>query len=86
MTTRRCSSTTDQGVATWDAINKGLTSGFFGQAGLNGSIRPGWLRCIFNQGLAASEIGIVNGLGQAQSGNADDYKATIPKTAAERPQ
>ena len=71
----------EQGVATWDAINKGLTSGFFGQAGLNAaSDLDGYL--IFNQGLAASEIGIVNGLGQAQSGNATDYKATIPKTAA----
>ncbi len=72
---------TDQGVATWDSINKGLTSGFYGQAGLNAaSDLDGYL--IFNQGLAASEIGIVNGLGQAQSGNAKDYKATIPKTAA----
>ncbi len=72
---------TDQGVAAWDAINRGLTSGFFGQAGLNAaSDLDGYL--IFNQGLAASEIGIVNGLGQAQSGNAKDYKATIPKTAA----
>lgn len=72
---------TDEGVATWDSINKGLTSGFYGQAGLNAaSDLDGYL--IFNQGLAASEIGIVNGLGQAQSGNAKDYKATIPKTAA----
>ena len=71
----------DQGVATWDAINKGLTSGFYGKAGLNAaSDLDGYL--LFNQGLAASEIGIVNGLGQAQSGNAKDFKATIAKTAA----
>ena len=37
---------------------------------------------LFNQGLAASEIGIVEGLSQANSGNVKDYKATISKTAA----
>ena len=71
----------DAGKATWDAINKGFTSKFYGPSGLNAaSDLDGYL--IFNQGLAASEIGIVNGLGQAQSGNAKDYKATIAKDAA----
>ena len=68
-------------VATWDSINKGFTSKFWGPSGNNSaSDLDGYL--IFNQGLAASELGIVNGLGQAQSGNVKDYKATISKAAA----
>jgi ABC-type glycerol-3-phosphate transport system substrate-binding protein len=72
----------DAGKATWDAINKGFTSKFYGPSGINAaSDLDGYL--IFNQGIGASELGIVNGLGQAQSGNAKDYKATISKTAAQ---
>ena len=71
----------DQGKATWDAINKGFTSRFYGPSGINAaSDLDGYL--IFNQGLAASELGIVNGLGQAQSGNVKDYKATHRQDAA----
>jgi hypothetical protein len=42
----------DMGVATWDSINKGLTSKFYGTNGLNAaSDLDGYL--IFNQGLGA---------------------------------
>jgi len=71
----------DQAVATWDSMGKGFTSGFFGTTGLQAaSDLDGAL--LFNQGLGASEIGLVSFLSQAQSGNEKDYKATIPKTAA----
>lgn len=71
----------DQAVAAWDAIDKGFKAGFFGTSGLNAaSDLDGAL--LFNQGIGASQIGLVSFLSQAQSGNVDDYKATIPKTAA----
>ena len=54
---------------------------FFGENGLNAaSDLDGAL--LFNQGIGASEIGLVEFLSQAQSGNVKDYKATIPKDAA----
>lgn len=71
----------DQAVAAWDAIGKGFTSGFFGAQGLQAASDLD-AALLFNQGLGASEIGLVSFLSQAQSGNVDDYKASIPKTAA----
>ncbi|HVA86692.1 MAG TPA: extracellular solute-binding protein [Candidatus Saccharimonadales bacterium] len=69
----------DQGVATWSAINDGFTSGFFGPSGINAPADTD-ASLIFNQGIAASEIGLVEFWSEAQSQDVKDFKATIKKT------
>jgi ABC-type glycerol-3-phosphate transport system substrate-binding protein len=68
----------DSGIAAWDSINKGFKAGFFGQAGINAPADTD-ASLLFNQGIAASEIGLVEFFSEAQSGDVKDFKATIAK-------
>lgn len=65
-----------QGLAAWEALARGFESGFYGEAGSNApsDYDTGLL---FNQGLAASQVNVVELWGQAISGDEENFKATI---------
>jgi ABC-type glycerol-3-phosphate transport system substrate-binding protein len=66
----------EYGVAAWETLAKGFESKFYGEAGSNApsDYDTGLL---FNQGLAASQINVVELWGQATSGDVENFKATI---------
>src|SRR5207247_5135309 len=66
----------DQAVASWDALDKGFKSKFWGPSGNNSASDLDQSR-IFNQGISASEVGLVEFWSEARSGNVKDFKATI---------
>ena len=66
----------EYGVAAWEAVGRGFETGFYGPAGSNApsDYDTGLL---FNQGLAASQVNVVELWGQAISGDVENFKATI---------
>lgn len=66
----------DTGLKTWQAIDRGFKAKFFDPVGvsLQNDYESG---LVFNQGLSASQINYSELWGQAVSGNAADFKATI---------
>lgn len=65
-----------EGLATWEVLDRGFKSGFYGPAGSNApsDYDTGLL---FNQGLAASQVNVVELWGQAISGDVENFQATI---------
>jgi multiple sugar transport system substrate-binding protein len=66
----------EAGLETWRAIDRGFKAKFFDPVGvsLENDYASG---LVFNQGLSASQINYSELWGQAVSGDADKYKATI---------
>jgi ABC-type glycerol-3-phosphate transport system substrate-binding protein len=66
----------DEAVQTWASIQKGFTTKFWGPSGNNSASDLDQAK-IFNQGIAASEVGLTSFWGQARSGNVKDFNATL---------
>jgi ABC-type glycerol-3-phosphate transport system substrate-binding protein len=66
----------DEAVAAWDALDKGFKSKWYGPGGINAASDLDTAK-LFNQGLGASQMGLVEFWSQARSQNVADYSATI---------
>jgi ABC-type glycerol-3-phosphate transport system substrate-binding protein len=66
----------DEATAAWDALDKGFKSKWYGPGGINAASDLDTAK-LFNQGLGASQMGLVEFWSQARSGNVADYNATI---------
>jgi multiple sugar transport system substrate-binding protein len=66
----------DEATAAWDALDKGFKSKWYGPGGINAASDLDTAK-LFNQGLGASQMGLVEFWSQARSQNVADYSATI---------
>ena len=66
----------DEATAAWDALDKGFKSKWYGPGGSNAASDLDTAK-LFNQGLGASQMGLVEFWSQARSKNVADYSATL---------